>query len=155
MTYEGFVKENILDPLGLDSTGSDSHEAIISNRAEGYTLRDDHLIRAPYIDMSLPIGGGNLYSTVDDLYHWSSALDSPGFLGEESLGKMLAEEGYGWVLSNKHGRAARHFIGGIRGFSSYIASIPSEELFITVLANVEFGHSGEVGDSLEKRALGE
>lgn len=153
-TYEAFVKERIFDPLGLGNTGSDSYGAIIPDRAEGYTRWDGRVIRAPYIDMSLPIGGGNLYSTVDDLRRWSNALDSPGFLSQKSLRKMLTDAGYGWVLSDKHGRAARHFIGGINSFSSYIAALPGENLFVAVQANVEFGRSGEVGDSPEKLALG-
>ncbi len=153
MSYEKFVKENIFEPLGLEGTGSDSYQEIIPDRAEGYTLLDQRLIRAPYIDMSLPIGGGNLYSTIDDLHRWSAALDEPGLLGAESLQKMFSGDGYAWVLSDKHGKTARHFVGGINGFSAYVASFPTENLFVAVLANVEFGRSGAVGDWLERQAL--
>ena len=42
--------------------------------------------------MDLPIGGGELYSTVDDMLAWVKALERDGFLSEKSREKLFIPE---------------------------------------------------------------
>ena len=66
-TYQDFLQKNIFDPLGMKDSGYDSNSAIIPNRASGYSPGPDGLINAGYVDMSIPLSAGALYSTTEDL----------------------------------------------------------------------------------------
>ena len=60
-SYEAFLRENILKPLGMDDSGCDSNTAVIPQRASGYVGGPQGLTNAPYIDMHVPGGAGALY----------------------------------------------------------------------------------------------
>src|SRR4029453_9425874 len=69
-TYEEFVREQMLTPLGMTSTGYDRPGAILPHRASGYSRQGEAMVNAAYLDMSIPHAAGALYSTVEDLLIW-------------------------------------------------------------------------------------
>ena len=66
-SYAQFVRSNIFDPLAMKDTGYDSFTEIVPHRAMGYLNGPTGLQNAPYIDMSIPLSAGALYSTTHDL----------------------------------------------------------------------------------------
>jgi CubicO group peptidase (beta-lactamase class C family) len=126
LPFERFVQENIFDRLEMKQTGSDTLTAIIPRRAAGYSpasgARSGELRNAQYIDMTVPIGGGSLYSTTDDLTRWAHALFGGKLLSAESLQKMTRPEkdnyAYGLRIGNVGERRAYNHPGGIEGFNS-------------------------------------
>jgi CubicO group peptidase (beta-lactamase class C family) len=66
-SYETFLREAILDPLGMKDTGYDHAATILPGRASGYSRSGDGLVDAEYLDMSQPYAAGSLYSTVLDM----------------------------------------------------------------------------------------
>lgn len=84
LTYENFLSNHIFLPLDMNNSGCDNHKEIIPNRAQGYEY-DNGIVNAEYIDMSFPIGGGNLYSTTEDLFKWDQALQIERFVTRESI----------------------------------------------------------------------
>jgi CubicO group peptidase (beta-lactamase class C family) len=110
LSYNEFLKKNILDPLGMTNSGFDRATDIIKERASGYPEKDDRLENADLIDMSVPFSAGGIYSTVEDMYHWNEALTESGkLLSADSLKLMFTEYpeathegqhyGYGVVIS--------------------------------------------------------
>ena len=73
-SYADYMEEELFTPLGLEDTGYDRTAAIIEDRADGYLAGVDGFSHAAYVDMSVPAGGGALYSTVLDLYDWGQML---------------------------------------------------------------------------------
>src|SRR6185503_7383232 len=53
-SYEQALKENVLDPIGMNNTGYDHHDTILLKRAAGYVKTADGYDNAPYLDMSIP-----------------------------------------------------------------------------------------------------
>ncbi|MGC2392713.1 MAG: serine hydrolase [Methylovirgula sp.] len=140
-TYEDYVRENILLPLGLAGTGYERVAAIIPERVPGYRLRNGQIENAAYIAMSLPYAAGAIYSTVDDLLAWQRALAAEKPIGARSVALMFADHGHGygfaWGIQRQFGR--RHFVhaGGINGFSVVLSHYPYDDLSIVVLANIQ------------------
>ena len=67
-SYSSYLNKEIFEPVGLSGTGIDDEKKIIENRAKGYMFDElGNLINAEYVNMDIKIGGGSLYSTVDDL----------------------------------------------------------------------------------------
>jgi CubicO group peptidase (beta-lactamase class C family) len=142
--YERLLRENILQPLGMKNTGYDNTEEILPKRASGYE-RVGGFVNAPFLDMSLPFSAGALYSTVEDLLLWDSALYTDRLLSD-SLKKMYFTPfrnnyAFGWVVrtqaigtSSDSALVISHG-GGINGFNTVIARIPARHRLVVLLNN--------------------
>lgn len=147
--YEEVLRQNILSPLNMNSTGYDHHSPLLKKRASGYEKDGATYVNAPYLDMSLPYSAGALYSTVEDLYLWDQALYSDKLLPEKMRDLLFARHtpargssyGYGWFLGKAPiGRTSDSAMviehgGGINGFNTLISRIPSEHHLIVLLNN--------------------
>jgi len=143
--YEQVLKEKILDPLGMKNTGYDHYDAIIQQRAAGYSKTLDGYTNAAYLDMSIPYAAGSLYSTVDDLSLWDQALYTDKLLSAQSKELMykpfLENYAYGWVVANASFKQNDKPVpmiahgGGINGFATFIARFPNEKNLIVILDN--------------------
>jgi CubicO group peptidase (beta-lactamase class C family) len=158
--YEEYIRKYVLDPAGMADSGHDTHEAILKNRAAGYSRRQgDEWINSAYHDMTIPIGGGDLYSTVEDLYKWDQALMSNKILTSESREKMFTpvmnNYGYGWGIDKQYGRARYAHGGGINGFATFYARFPEQRAVVAVLGNMDFANSGEIASNLVRVLFGE
>jgi CubicO group peptidase (beta-lactamase class C family) len=87
-SYAQFVQDNIFKPLGMVNSGYDSNSAIIPNRASGYTPDANGVVNAGYINMTIPLSAGALYSTTEDLLRWERGLFGGKLLSPASLKKM-------------------------------------------------------------------
>jgi CubicO group peptidase (beta-lactamase class C family) len=159
-SYTAYLKDRILQPLGLSGTGVDDNRAILSNRAAGYTPdRAGGFRNADYIDMTVPGGAGAMYSTVEDLQRWNEALHtgkvvSAGLL-EEMRTPGMGNYGYGLLISPIRNRKAIHHGGGIEGFNTVLAWFPEERLTVAALSNVNTPAMQQIVTDLAAIAFGE
>lgn len=156
------VAERFSKPLGLDDTRDCLATPIIPRRARGYESSGNAWINTPYLAMSQPYSAGAMCSTVGDLVKWNRALNMGHVVSAASYALMTTPEGaaapshYGFGLSRDTiaGRQVIAHSGGINGFSTGNAWIPSAELSITVLANSGSARSDELVNQLARVALG-
>ncbi|OGU56050.1 MAG: hypothetical protein A2V66_14880 [Ignavibacteria bacterium RBG_13_36_8] len=140
-SYEEFVTETIFIPLGMNDTGMDSQSKVIKNRADGYFPAGEGLINAPFISMTLPAGGGGLYSTVEDMFKWDRSLYTGKLVKKSSLDKIFtpySDSGkycYGWIKGEDFGHVCFQHSGGIEGFVCYDKRYVDDDAFIVVLSN--------------------
>ncbi len=148
MRYADFLKARIFEPLGMDDTRFDVTEAVVPRRVTGYAARGDRsLLNAAYLSMSLPHAAGSLVSTVDDLLLWQRAVADGRLIGTESWRRAFtpfrladgrsAGYGHGWFLGTLGGAGSVEHGGDINGFSSNAAWVPTRDLYVVVLTNVE------------------
>ncbi len=95
-SYEAYVRENILDPLGLQNTGYEHVEAIIPERVPGYRLKNGKIENAGFLAMSVPHAAGAIYSTLDDLLTWQRALVAAKPFSPTSAALMFKDHGHGY-----------------------------------------------------------
>jgi D-alanyl-D-alanine carboxypeptidase len=140
-SYETYVRENILEPLGLRNTGYEHVEAIIPERVPGYRLKNGKIENAGFLAMSVPYAAGAIYSTLDDLLAWQRALFAAKPFSPASAALMFKDHGhgygFGWGIQSQFGRRQFVHAGGINGFSVVVSFYPDDDLFITVLANIQ------------------
>lgn len=139
LSYETYMQRNIFDPAGMKDSGHDTYEAILKHRASGYAERNGKLENAPYHDMSIPIGGGDLYSTVEDMFRWDQALNSDKLAKPETIARMFIpvknNYGYGWMIDQHLNRPRISHGGGINGFVTAISRYPQDKALVVVLSN--------------------
>lgn len=143
--YAGYVRTELLEPVGMGRSGYDFLDPALPEPATGYQLTPGGPQPAIITDSSWPSGAGALYSTAADLYRWDRALYSDALLSAASRAAMFTPwvadtgngtaYGYGWELGTMSGRETVSHGGAIFGFASYLARFPQDDAVIIVLSN--------------------
>jgi CubicO group peptidase (beta-lactamase class C family) len=132
---ENYLRKNILDKLGMMNTGNDNLDSILPLRVRGYRKNKN----ASFLSMEWPLGGGSMYSTVEDLYKWDRALYTTSLLSNASKQMMftpgMGNYGYGFVIDSYFGHYRIHHGGGINGFTTSIERFPLDDVCIIILCN--------------------
>lgn len=158
-----FMQARIFTPLGMEETGVDTSGEILPLRVSGYSPSADGPINAEYVHMSIPQGGGNIYSTTHDLLKWQRGLFNGELLQAETLAEMTApgveamgDATYGLgvlVTDNAEGRMVWHG-GGIEGFNSMLMHDPDRDITVAVLANINGSQASDLAMRLMTLARG-
>jgi len=158
-SYEDFVKESIFLPLEMNDTGIDSHSKVIKNRADGYFPAGEGIVNSPYLDMSIPTGGGGLYSTVEDMYKWDRALYTEKLVTQKTLEKIFTAYAenycYGWKQAEEFGHKYYRHGGGIEGFVAEIDRFTVDDACIIILCNFINAPVREIAKDLAAMLFGE
>ncbi len=141
-TYEDALRQMIFTPLGMNGTGADHYKSILSHRATSYVRNEQgQLENAAYIYMPILTGGGNLYSTVEDLARWDSALSERRLISKMSYQRMYTpvkeDYAYGVVIGESFGHQEIFHGGRISGFESLFIRYPEQRICITILTNAQ------------------
>ncbi|BDD08351.1 hypothetical protein FUAX_07830 [Fulvitalea axinellae] len=155
MDFGDLLNKKILGPLELRSTFSPvDNETIYPKVAQGYNF--DKKTRTwrtnQFIDFSL---GRRIFSTADDLYKWTMALENGKLLTAESKKRMFSNHlsgitdkisyGYGWAVfrqGDTYGMGnlslPKDYVihgGSTEGYRSLVVSVAGGELVFVLLAN--------------------
>lgn len=157
-TYADYLSQHIFQPLGMKNTGYDVSEQVLSKRASGYKATKDGWRNADYLDMTLPYAAGSLYSTVDDLLTWNTALTEGKILTEASRKAAwtpnLNGYGFGWGMGVQDGHERVSHNGGINGFSTAMNRYPKDGLVTIVLSNYQAAPSTPMANNLAGLCFG-
>ncbi len=145
MSYGDFVARRIFEPCGMRSSLYGSKQALIANRAFGYTRGEKGWENAAYLSMTQPYAAGSLMSTVDDLAAWDRAVSGGKLLSKASWDRVFTPYklangestgySYGWGIATfDNHRVVRHN-GGISGYVSEVLRMPDDRVFVAMLTN--------------------
>ena len=169
--YEDYVRQSIIDKLGLKDTGFDDVRRVLPRRARRYSyfhpwtfvVDSSAVYRVPDWDYSHNVAGGNMYATAADLARLGRAVMQPGLLSRESLNLLYtrtkvdtveARMTYGFFATAPNAPTRRLHIGGSNaGLQSGLFIYPDHDLVIAVLSNT-WGigaRSGEMNGTLLER----
>jgi len=116
-----FLATKIFEPLGMATAGHLGDDVDPPDLAVGYVRDGGRLEPAPEMDRSFLFGAGGVYGSARDLYRFCSALREGELLSDESMARFTSCSHYGHNF----------------GFRSGAATIPSEDLVIVVLSNLD------------------
>jgi len=158
-SYQKFVSQNIFEPLGMKDSGYDSNAAILPHRASGYSREPNGLANAGFINMTVPLSAGGLYSTTGDLLKWEQGLFGWKVLQAASIEKMTTpfknDYAFGLQVETKRGHKVIDHAGGIEGFNTELEYYPEDQLTVAVLANVNGPAPVQIAAQLAAAAHGE
>jgi D-alanyl-D-alanine carboxypeptidase len=160
--YEQVLKEQILDPLHLSSTGLLYHRDIIASLADTYFLDE-----SKQLESDLPMypenwyAAGGMYSTVFDLLTFADALFGNKLISATSLAMLikpgLDDYGYGtWTydatIAGKKYRIVKR-PGRIAGAQGQLYHVIAPDITIVILSNVGNTDLDEFVAQIGKRAV--
>jgi CubicO group peptidase (beta-lactamase class C family) len=166
-SYSQLMKEDIFDKIGMDSSGSYEHTQVVKHRATGYDYSLGEYKSADFRDQSNTMGTGDLYSTVEDLFKFHTAIEKNTLLNKKLTDEMLksgiapANYGFGWFNKNfkyqKDSIPANFHLGMTEGFISFIVRAPSKDRLIVFLCNSSptdfFGIAGSLMRALDNKPV--
>ncbi|MEQ8771036.1 MAG: serine hydrolase domain-containing protein [Phycisphaerales bacterium] len=144
---EDFMRERIFERAGMERTMFGGDRRVIPSAVANYTLEGDEFRRAEPLNYSWGYGLGNIFTTVDDLVAFDTALRSGMIIKPKTLSTMrrtyqledgtTADHTRGWATMERRGLRFYHHGGGINGWRASIVSIPDHDVFVAVLSNRE------------------
>lgn len=148
--YNDFVRAEIVDRLGLRSTGPEPDDAVAARLATGYSSRrfGQKRMPLPHLDTRAMSAATGFYSTAEDLCRYGAAH----FLGNEELltdetkremqheawkveGPQPRQYALGFNVAEVGGRRLIGHGGGFPGFITYTCIDSVDQLVVTVLTN--------------------
>jgi len=160
-SWEDAVQQRLLDPLGMTNTNFSVSESQKSDDFSlPYTEKDDEVIEIPFRPIDLVGPAGSINSSITDMTKWVAAqvnggmagttpVISPAALKELHAPTMVMPEvqrqydetydsGYalGWFVANYRGVKLVHHGGNIDGFSALVSFLPSQNVGVVVLSNM-------------------
>lgn len=164
-TYEGFLHQNIFEPLGMKQSYYDNPTRVIPRRVAGYEKDSDGYVNAAYLSMTQPYAAGALASTVDDLALWDAALYTDRLLKQKTLERAhvshkladgsSTEYGFGWEISEYAGHRFIEHGGGILGFRTRAIRIPDDRVFVAALSNNGGAHPTQLAFKIAALVIGQ
>ena len=138
--YDAFLREHIFEPLEMKNTGCDRSDRILSDASKGYQVNPRGKRRiAPEFHMALLTGGGNLYSTVQDMQRWDKALREQKLIPQEAYQRMYQIEqrnyAYGWTVREQQDERWIFHGGGVPGHTAFFLRNPEKSLCVVLLSN--------------------
>lgn len=138
--YAEFMQRTFFDPIGMRRTVTfDERADLVPNRAVAINSQgesDNYQFRT--------VGGGGIFSTIEDLYRWDQALRSEKYIRAEILQQAYQPTelqdgtfhpyGFGWIISEEFPGYVYH-TGSLNGFRNYIGRWLGEQKLLIVLSN--------------------
>lgn len=167
-TYMAFLKERILNPLGMTQT-LPTDQRFATPIAIPYDIDGRKIKRLDgYKDAQVNFAAGMLASNTVDMARYAQALLNRRFLtpaGYEHLWKTRlglpdtkknrkpSDWAFGWGSSNQQGHWKLGMNGGLPGVASSILIFPDDKLIVIGLANAS-GDAHQIAPLVAKEVLG-
>jgi CubicO group peptidase (beta-lactamase class C family) len=146
-SYPGYLAENVFKPAKMKHSVAYVNGVYeISNRAYGYTKKDNKWIRKDQSSTSATLGDGGIYSNLNDLLKWDTALYNDQVLPQSIWQNAFSYQklndgtpidyGFGWHLKkDKSGEQVVYHTGSTTSFRNIIYRIPTKKFSIIILTN--------------------
>ena len=158
--FASFLHDRIFKPLGMSHTVAfEDGVSTVANRAYGYTMKDSAWTRRDQSSTSAVLGDGGIYSSIDDLAKWDTALYDSRLLSDESRRLAFSPHvatdakdvsyGFGWRIT---GETLWHS-GETTGFRNVIVRYPARHMTVVILTNRNSPEPYETALEIAKRYL--
>jgi CubicO group peptidase (beta-lactamase class C family) len=150
-SWETYIKENILNVLGMHETHADFSESMKSSALAAPYNEETRLLHKEIKNMG---PAGSIYSNIDDLERWISFILNNGVLSdgsrlvsEKQWTKLFSRQtkiespdrdmyyGLGWLMIQTEDKYVVFHNGNIDGFSTMIYLLPQKGIAVVALVN--------------------
>lgn len=146
-TYVAALRDEILQPLGLEHTTACAELHAGPTLASGYAQQDGKLVPAQPLSLRNPFAAGALCATAQDVARFQHAFTQGNVVSSASLTAAMHPHplsngiplgyGFGVGLGDVDGQSFVGHAGGIRGFTSHALHFPASQTTVVVLCNTE------------------
>lgn len=150
--YGDVLAKRVFAPLHMDTARVINEPDIVMNRAAGYEIGEDDVIRnqawvSPTVNTT---ADGSLYLTVLDFVKWDAGLRAGKILKPQSWAEVYTPAvlnsgkafpyGFAWDLEEFAGQQVHAHGGAWQGFRTFFIRYLGDEISIAVLMNCDHGN---------------
>lgn len=144
--FSQVLRDELLDPLGLEQTGYAEDGVVVSQLATGYRWIAGEVQQAEHMPAAAGFSAAMMYSTVGDLLRWSRALHAGEvFRDRATLERMmtpgLGDYGYGLEIHTRTIGGVTETItsheGGLNGFGTMMHYAPASGRMVVAADNTQ------------------
>lgn len=150
-SWDQFIKNTFLIPMNMNDTGYTERFESVSEVNPHIKNESGEIIPYKGYNLSWALSAGALYSTVDDLFKWTSIYSDSPLLSEDSKAEMQTpfKEFYGLGILNQPYFQDQHINHGGRtvGFVSKLSFLKKAGLSVIRLDNID-GSVGGISELL-------
>ena len=158
-SYDDLVQERICEPLGMSETRQTLTPEMLTRLAPPHSA---DLQRGKNWDFGALVGAGGLRSNTRDMLKFAAAMladddreVTKAFqLAGEPREKILNGLGIGLAWHLARDGSTRWHNGQTGGYSSYVASLPQQQVAVAVLCNTATDLTTILGEKVAQTALG-
>lgn len=154
-TYEVYLRQHILTPLGMDSSTFLFDEIDFASLARGHYLAEEGNVvmtdAFPYARAYAPAAG--LVTNLNDLMHWASAISNRGAFAQTRIlqesscdemwspvstlgwGGLMQDYGLGWIVAEAEGHQLAWHLGTFPGYQASVIVAPDDGIGVVTLDN--------------------
>lgn len=143
--FEPYVREKVLNPMGMTATFAEDELEMEPNRSRNYSKNRLGFREAIPVNNRYKLAGGGYLSTSEDIMNFGKAYLKNEVLDNEIISQFLTSEningnktyyGLGWQVSqDKKGRPYYGHVGnGVGGYSNFFV-YPDQQLVFSILIN--------------------
>jgi CubicO group peptidase (beta-lactamase class C family) len=161
--YGEYIENKLFKPLNMKNSSNGSVSKIIKNKVSGYEKSEEGYFNAEYWSISQAYAAGGLFSTVDDLSKWYSAVSSNQVVSESSFKRATSppelnngdktEYAFGWQLGNIQGSPMIFHGGQMDGYATWSNFLINEKIFVAVFSNCMCHYPYEATSKIAALAL--
>jgi D-alanyl-D-alanine carboxypeptidase len=146
--FDSILAERVFRPASMSSATDETGQELMPRRALPYKLErgpvNVAVASAPYKDLSFLAGAGSVFATADDILHLVRALNDGKFGGvaENLLGTRGDTTWTGWY-------------GRINGYEGSVDYLPSADITIVLLSNLQSGANWQIRERVRSIVLGQ
>ena len=161
MPFPKLLETRLLQKTNMHHTGLDSKDRASNKKALGYITNPETAKWEPAKDdnVAMASGAGAMYSTIEDLYNWSTAITKRMMSNDSILVRAMKpvhnNYGLGWMTTQSKGRTYLGHTGSIPGFIANFMKFPKEDITIILLSNYQDVNGRQLSDDLIAVAFNE
>ncbi len=154
-----FMRQRVLDPLGMRETVGEFVDSIIPYRARFYIRGEDgRVVNAPFVDNSNKWAGGGYLSTARDMVRYGSSYLDHAILEPATVDLLWTSQhlrdgeatdyGMGWFVRDEDGVRTVWHTGGAVGGSTILMIFPDRGIVVSILTNIQSGRPTQAARSV-------
>ena len=145
--FVAIVRNEVLEPLGLESTQVDDSRETILHRSKNYDFDGDRIVSSTRIDLSDRWASGGYLSTAEDLVRFGSAHLNETWLQPQTKSSLFTSQrtnageetgvGVAWRIdTDAWGRTFYHHSGSTAGGRAILAIFPESGVAVAIAGNL-------------------
>jgi len=145
--HADFIRENILEPLGMATARILTDAETVPHRVAGYQMSTDRILNQEWMSPTFnQTADGCFYLSLNDLLAWERAVRARALLKPDSWTKILTPVvlnsgkthpyGFAWEITQRDGQTVHGHDGSFRGFEAILTRYIEDDVTIIALANL-------------------
>jgi CubicO group peptidase (beta-lactamase class C family) len=145
--HADYIRENIFEPLGMNTARILTDSDIDPNRVTGYRMKNGRIVHQEWVAPTFnQTADGVFYLSLNDFLAWEKGVRARALLKPESWSEMFTPVvlnngkthpyGFAWEITQKDGQTVHGHDGSFGGFEAILIRYIERALTLVALANL-------------------